>query len=354
MVKSLGKTREVETIFNQTIYAGGLHIAMITPNPDDAKMDTLFYHCDVLGSPRKMSTMDGSIVWSQWYFPFGEPLNDQTLNNHKFTGKELDDESGLYYFCQRYYNSNIGRFITLDPQGSASTSPYAYCMNNPLKLIDPTGQQTRDIREEVIPGWFGGTLHDVAFENWWAAQTQGIGYGSWPGTMRSWLQATGMWAVVYQAEGEHQRRRIHFELLELARITFKLIPWREELTPGTDPLTMANVKAAIEWLKDNINDVKKSLSRYKFSYEITEWNLENDPGGWVQSHLGPGWPFSDFEIIIWQYMPLPYLRWGLAHEIWEWYLIRVFNLPIDPGGPGNWATVFRIEYWMKKYGLGPP
>ncbi len=99
------------------VYAGGLHLAMITPNPDEAKMDTLFYHCDALGSPRKMSKMNGSIVWTQWYFPFGEPLSYQGQNSHKFTGKELDDESGLYYFCQRYYNSYIGRFITLDPFG---------------------------------------------------------------------------------------------------------------------------------------------------------------------------------------------------------------------------------------------
>jgi len=120
-----------------------LHIARIAP--EEGTLDTLFYHCDALGSPRKMSRMDGSIVWSQWYFPFGEPLGDDQ-NTHKFTGKELDDESGLYYFCQRYYNSNIEGFITLDPQGSASSSPYAYCVNNPLKLIDPTSQRTSNTR----------------------------------------------------------------------------------------------------------------------------------------------------------------------------------------------------------------
>ncbi|MEO0189850.1 MAG: RHS repeat-associated core domain-containing protein, partial [candidate division WOR-3 bacterium] len=80
--------------------------------------------------------------------PFGEMLADYG-GVHGFTGKELDSESGLNYFCQRYYDSQIGRFMTLDPiDDKNGSSPYAYCSNNPLKFTDPTGEKFSDIEME--------------------------------------------------------------------------------------------------------------------------------------------------------------------------------------------------------------
>lgn len=53
------------------------------------------------------------------------------------------------YHCQRYYDAQIGRFITLDPVDDKSGgSPYAYCSNNPLKFTDPTGEKFSDIEME--------------------------------------------------------------------------------------------------------------------------------------------------------------------------------------------------------------
>jgi RHS repeat-associated protein len=95
------------SILARYIYAGGLHIAKI------ASADTNWYHCDALGSPRKMTNESGSVVWTGAYYPFGEMITG-TGDVHGFTGKELDNEMGLNYFCQRYYDSQIGRFITLD------------------------------------------------------------------------------------------------------------------------------------------------------------------------------------------------------------------------------------------------
>jgi len=76
--------------------------------------------------------------------PFGEMTANNSSNTHGFTGKEYDFEMSLNYFCQRYYNPEIGRFITLDPFGGyielpQSQNRYAYVMNNPLKYIDPLG-----------------------------------------------------------------------------------------------------------------------------------------------------------------------------------------------------------------------
>ena len=56
-----------------------------------------------------------------------------------FTGKKLDIPTGLYYFNQRYYDPEIGRFINEDPAGQG-LNQYAYCGNNPLMYTDPDGQ----------------------------------------------------------------------------------------------------------------------------------------------------------------------------------------------------------------------
>ncbi|MEO0127138.1 MAG: RHS repeat-associated core domain-containing protein [candidate division WOR-3 bacterium] len=116
--------------------------------------------CDALGSPRKMTNESGTVVWTGAYQPFGEMLAGSG-NVHGFTpleistlltgqaGKELDAEMGFNYFCQRYYDSQIGRFMTLDPiDDKNGSSPYAYCSNNPLKFTDPTGEKFSDIEME--------------------------------------------------------------------------------------------------------------------------------------------------------------------------------------------------------------
>ncbi len=78
---------------------------------------------------------------------FGEqkwPQSEQISNSHQFTGKEWDTDMSLNYFCQRYYDPSIGRFMTLDPiagylEEPQSQNRYAYCLNNPLKYVDPVG-----------------------------------------------------------------------------------------------------------------------------------------------------------------------------------------------------------------------
>ena len=59
-------------------------------------------------------------------------------NIRKFTGKEFDADSNLYYYAARYYDPYIGRFTQRDPTGDG-VNWYAYTANNPLKFIDPTG-----------------------------------------------------------------------------------------------------------------------------------------------------------------------------------------------------------------------
>lgn len=56
-----------------------------------------------------------------------------------FNGKELDYETGLYYYGARYYDPKVSIFLNVDPLVEKTMSPYAYVNNNPVNLIDPTG-----------------------------------------------------------------------------------------------------------------------------------------------------------------------------------------------------------------------
>jgi RHS repeat-associated protein len=65
-------------------------------------------------------------------------------NDYRFTGQQLDVDSGLYYLRARYYDPSIGRFMTRDPfrgwlASPQSQNPHAYVMNNPANLVDPLG-----------------------------------------------------------------------------------------------------------------------------------------------------------------------------------------------------------------------
>ena len=98
-----------------------------------------------------------SVVWPADYLPFGEEnLITATLeNDYKFVGKEMDKETGLYYFGARYMEAMVGRFMSPDPVGAVDTgtgkvskkvinSPqglnhYSYALNNPYRFVDPNG-----------------------------------------------------------------------------------------------------------------------------------------------------------------------------------------------------------------------
>ena len=71
--------------------------------------------------------------------PFGVNLRSfGDKDSKRFTGQILDEEQGLYYYGARYYLPEIGRFLSGDPLRQ-HPSLYAYCANNPISLVDPTG-----------------------------------------------------------------------------------------------------------------------------------------------------------------------------------------------------------------------
>ena len=68
---------------------------------------------------------------------------DGSYNNpYKFNAKELDEDTGLYYYGARYYNPRLSIWYGVDPLAEKypSLSPYVYAADNPVKYIDPDGR----------------------------------------------------------------------------------------------------------------------------------------------------------------------------------------------------------------------
>jgi RHS repeat-associated protein len=106
-----------------------------------------FVHQDSLSSTSLTTSSNGDVVASVKYFPFGGTRSQSgTLDTDKlFTGQRLDD-TGLYYYNARYYDATIGRFIRADTIVQNYMNPqtlnrYSYCLNNPLKYVDPSGHE---------------------------------------------------------------------------------------------------------------------------------------------------------------------------------------------------------------------
>ena len=71
---------------------------------------------------------------------FVEERNNSFSTNYLFNAKELDNETGLYYYGARYLDPTGAMWLSVDPVFHAGTSPYAYCLGNPVKLVDPDGR----------------------------------------------------------------------------------------------------------------------------------------------------------------------------------------------------------------------
>jgi len=113
---------------------------------DEDEKFIFFYHKDHLGSSTQISDRDANIIHHVEYMPSGEQFSEQRdhwATPYKFNSKELDAETGLYYYGARYYTPEIGIWLSVDPMSDKypSLSPYAYCGNNPVMLVDPDGRE---------------------------------------------------------------------------------------------------------------------------------------------------------------------------------------------------------------------
>jgi RHS repeat-associated protein len=105
-----------------------------------------YYHADRLGSITHLTDEQGQVVATYDYDPFGRIVRHEgtVANPFTFTGRELDSETGLYYYRARYYDPVLGRFLSPDPAAPRlrqplTLNPYIYTQNNPVRFTDPLG-----------------------------------------------------------------------------------------------------------------------------------------------------------------------------------------------------------------------
>ena len=143
-----------------------------------------FYLSDHLGSTAVVADGSGAEVGRYEYQPYGgiKSQSGTDISHYKFTGKELDDSTGLYDYAARQYDAGLGRFISPDPlnwvgkdfetltnkklpdflANPQNLNRYAYCLNNPIKYVDKTGLWVElGTREVIQNGIKTGGYHTV-------------------------------------------------------------------------------------------------------------------------------------------------------------------------------------------------
>lgn len=102
-----------------------------------------FYHPDHLGSASFITNLDGEVSQHIEYVPFGEVFIEERNNiwntPYLFNGKELDEETGLYYYGARYYDPKTSLWLSVDSMWEHTMQPYQFSYNNPVKFVDPDG-----------------------------------------------------------------------------------------------------------------------------------------------------------------------------------------------------------------------
>lgn len=155
----VGETRMVSKMMKMPRPLAGEGDSWFAPRPPYEK-DQYFFHPDHLGSTGYVTDADGAIYQHLEYFAFGEAWVDESSaiqrTPYRFTGKELDEETGLYYYGARYFDPRTSLWQSPDPIlstyldgkggmggvfNSFNLSMYAYTYLNPIKYIDPDGNK---------------------------------------------------------------------------------------------------------------------------------------------------------------------------------------------------------------------
>jgi len=105
-----------------------------------------YFHTDALGTPIAITDAAGNVIETSEYAPYGDLLNRPDSDGPGYTGHVQDAATGLTYMQQRYFDPQIGRFLSVDPVAAYSNpvgafNRYRYAANNPYRFTDPDGRQ---------------------------------------------------------------------------------------------------------------------------------------------------------------------------------------------------------------------
>jgi len=211
-----------------------------------------YFHSDHLGSSSLITNQSGDVVQHLEYIPFGEVFIDERPSTgtwstpYKFNAKELDEETGLYYYGARYYDPRSSVWISVDPLAEKypNVSSYVYCLDNPVKHVDPDGKWVASV---FLQGSIG----------------VGVGYGLY-GAQQS--------GIAYDRHG-----KTHFQMTGVAHITNQNLSGsvkNQNVVWGAD--VGISVGASVDWKSDS------------FVGSLSGTNSASVPGPTIKGELGVG------------------------------------------------------------------
>ena len=164
--------------FDDAIYENGVLTTLLTELGYISLVDGKYHYYlkDHQGNNRVVVGQNGSVEEVNHYYPFGGTFaSTSSVQPYKYNGKELDRQGGLdwYDYGARHYDVALGRWHVVDPMAEKYYlwSPYAYCLGNPVRFIDPTGMVT-----EIPPGFWAsfGKGFSQPFVSFWNAVTHPV------------------------------------------------------------------------------------------------------------------------------------------------------------------------------------
>ena len=172
-VHTIGGTTTTTDYCGDVIYENGVRKYVLTEEGYVALNESnkyYYYLKDHQGNNRVVVSSDGAVEEVNHYYPFGGVFaSTSSVQPYKYNGKELDTKKGLnwYDYGARMYDPSLGRFTTMDPMAEEyySLSPYAYCLNDPVRHIDPSGEKIVDVNGNIIytkeKGWLVNAPQDA-------------------------------------------------------------------------------------------------------------------------------------------------------------------------------------------------
>jgi len=161
------------------VLCAGLVPGLLSAN--EAGETITFYHHDHLGSPIMATNEAGAVLWIREYSAFGDPKTQGAAVAVGYAGHEYYPESNLTNMGARWYNSELGRFMSPDPVGfnagnTLSFNRYLYGNNNPYTFYDPDGEYF-DLALEFVSIGFGisSAINNIKEGNFGSAALDVVG-----------------------------------------------------------------------------------------------------------------------------------------------------------------------------------
>ncbi len=202
---------------------------------DDVTAKPIHYQLsNHLGSTALELAEHGNVISYEEYFPYGDTafmagndLRQIRLKDYRYSGKERDDVTGLYYFGFRYYAPWLGRWLSPDPIGAEDgLNLYQYVRNNPVNFTDPDGLQASNVPISDVRSVWAPSVPEPLLERLSPEQRQQVEthsgpiyftlHGNEPFLDESFLDQIGNEQFIFVYLEGHQLTEVQRDFYEMA------------------------------------------------------------------------------------------------------------------------------------------